>query len=116
MASRSILRQTRCGSAMLRGSVSWPRSAGRENLTGLRETLRVKFSRTSLTIALLFAAGALAGCRQDMHDAPRYEAFEASSFFADGRASRSAPAGTVARGWLRADDALYTGKVNGQFV
>ena len=74
-------------------------------------------SPKSLTIALLLsAAGAFAGCRQDMHDGPRYEAFEASPFFADGRASRSAPAGTVARGWLREDDALYTGKVNGQFV
>jgi mono/diheme cytochrome c family protein len=74
-------------------------------------------SPKALTIALLLsAAGAFAGCRQDMHDTPRYEAFEASPFFADGRASRSAPAGTVARGWLREDDALYTGKVNGQFV
>jgi mono/diheme cytochrome c family protein len=60
----------------------------------------------------LFAAG----CRQDMHDAPRYEAFEASASFADNRASRSAPAGTVARGWLRDDEALYTGKVAGQLV
>jgi hypothetical protein len=34
----------------------------------------------------------LAGCRQDMHDAPRYEAFEASASFADNRASRVAPA------------------------
>jgi mono/diheme cytochrome c family protein len=57
-----------------------------------------------------------AACRQDMHDAPRYEAFEASASFADGRASRSAPAGTVARGWLREDEALYTGKMNGQIV
>lgn len=62
------------------------------------------------------AALGLAGCRQDMHDAPRYEAFEASSSFPDGRASRNLPAGTVARGWLREDDALYTGKVSGVFV
>ncbi len=55
-------------------------------------------------------------CRQDMHDAPRYEAYEASTFFADGRASRNPPPGTVARGWLRDDEALYTGKVNGEFV
>lgn len=74
-----------------------------------------RFSK-GLTFMLLVAASALAGCRQDMHDTPRYEAFEASPFFPDGRASRSAPAGTVARGWLKADDALYTGKVNGQFV
>jgi hypothetical protein len=57
-----------------------------------------------------------AGCRQDMHDGPRYEAFEASSTFADGRASRNPPPNTVARGWLREDEALYTGKLNGQFV
>ncbi len=51
-----------------------------------------------------------------MHDAPRYEPFEASTSFPDGRASRNLPVGTVARGWLRDDEALYTGKVNGQFV
>ena len=57
-----------------------------------------------------------AGCRQDMHNAPRYEAFEASASFPDGRASRTPPTGTVARGWLRDDEALYTGKVAGQVV
>ena len=44
------------------------------------------------------------------------EAYEANPFFADQRGSRTAPAGTVARGWLREDEALYTGKVNGQVV
>jgi mono/diheme cytochrome c family protein len=57
-----------------------------------------------------------AGCRQDMHDAPRYEAFEADAQFADRRAARTAPAGTVARGLLRDDEALFTGKVDGQPV
>ena len=66
----------------------------------------------ALVPVLLFAAG----CRQDMHDAPRYEAFEASKSFPNGSASRTAPAGTVARGWLRDDEALYTGKVAGQVV
>lgn len=51
------------------------------------------------------------GCRQDMHDQPRYEALEASPFFADGRSVRSQVEGTVARGELRADDHLYTGYV-----
>jgi mono/diheme cytochrome c family protein len=71
--------------------------------------LRNNFSR-----ALLAATALLAGCRQDMHDAPRYEAFEASSTFADNRASRTPPVGTVARGWLRDDEALHTGKVAGE--
>jgi mono/diheme cytochrome c family protein len=68
------------------------------------------------TLALLASTAILAGCRQDMHDAPRYEAFEASSELPDNRASRTPPAGTVARGWLRDDEALYTGKINGQTV
>ncbi len=67
----------------------------------------------AITLALLASTAILAGCRQDMHDAPRYEAFEASSTFPDNRASRTPPAGTVARGWLRDDEALYTGKING---
>lgn len=81
----------------------------------LRQALvRLKPGPTLAMAVLVATVGA--GCRQDMHDAPRYEAFEASTFFPDGRASRSAPVGTVARGWLRADDAVYTGKVDGEFV
>jgi len=68
------------------------------------------------TLAVIAASALVAGCRQDMHDSPRYEAFEASSTFADNRASRTAPVGTVARGWLRDDEALHTGKIAGQPV
>ena len=57
-----------------------------------------------------------AGCRQDMHDQPKYEPLEASAFFADGQASRPLVEGTVARGQLREDERLYTGKVDGQPV
>jgi cytochrome c1 len=73
-------------------------------------------NRLLVALVALVAIGAIAGCRQDMHDAPRYEAFEASDSFADNRVSRVPPAGTVPRGWLREDEALYTGKVNGQLV
>lgn len=51
-----------------------------------------------------------------MHDNPRYEPLEASTFFADGSSARPLPANTVARGFLRADEHLYTGKVNGQLA
>src|SRR5688500_296668 len=51
-----------------------------------------------------------------MHDAPRYEPLEQSAFFADGRSSRVLLANTVARGQLREDDHLYTGKVGGQLA
>jgi mono/diheme cytochrome c family protein len=68
---------------------------------------------------VLLAAAGLAGggCRQDMHDQPRYEPLEASEIFADGAASRPPIAGTVARGQLREDEAFYTGLASdGGFV
>lgn len=71
--------------------------------------------RRNVFVVVLLALGAGA-CRQDMHDTPRYESYEASAFYADGRASRVAPAGTVARGWLREDEALYTGRAGGELV
>jgi len=58
----------------------------------------------------------LAACRQDMHDAPSYDPLQESTFFADGRASRTLVANTVARGQLREDEHLYTGKINGQLA
>jgi mono/diheme cytochrome c family protein len=86
---------------------------------GQRNAVRGRVRRGAALPAAALISGLVlltAGCRQDMHDAPRYEAYEATATFADGRASRSAPAGTVARGWLRDDEALYTGKTNGQPV
>jgi mono/diheme cytochrome c family protein len=51
-----------------------------------------------------------------MHDNPRYEPLEQSTFFADGRSQRPLVPNTVPRGLLRADEHLYTGKVNGRLV
>ena len=50
------------------------------------------------------------GCRYDMQDQPRYKALKKSDFFADNKAMRDLPEGTVARGMLREDKAFYTGK------
>lgn len=58
----------------------------------------------------------LAGCRQDMQDQPKLQPFEASSFFADGRAMRPHVEGTVARGHLFEDEHLYTGRVAGELA
>ncbi|MBS1796299.1 MAG: cytochrome c [Acidobacteria bacterium] len=67
--------------------------------------------KSKLLWTLLIAVIALgAGCRYDMQDQPRYKAYKESDFFADKRASRDLPDGTVPRGQLRADKALYTGK------
>jgi mono/diheme cytochrome c family protein len=51
-----------------------------------------------------------------MHDNPRYEPLEQSAFFTDGRSQRPLVANTVARGYLREDEHLYGGKVNGQLA
>jgi hypothetical protein len=48
-----------------------------------------------------------------MHVQPRYKSLEPSTFFDDGRSARPLVEGTVARGHLRIDEQLYTGKVNG---
>lgn len=53
----------------------------------------------------------------DMDRQAHYLPQAASPFFADGRADRPLPVGVVARGDLRADLALYTGKAaDGAFV
>jgi mono/diheme cytochrome c family protein len=76
--------------------------------------------RRSLTIspalAVVCASLVFAGCRQDMHDAPSYDPLQATDFFADGRASRTPVANTVARGQLREDEHLYEGKTDGQLA
>ena len=62
-------------------------------------------------VLVLSSALFLMGCRQDMHDQPKYRPLAASDFFADGMSARSAVEGTVARGRLTADEHLYQGKV-----
>ena len=65
---------------------------------------------TSSCIALV-ALLVLAGCRQDMHDQPRFKPLAKSDFYADLRSSRPPVEGTVARGQLHEDTYFYTGKV-----
>ena len=76
--------------------------------------MRTSRRRGVLAIGLFVVAG-LTGvaCRQDMHDQPSYSPLESSSFYADGSASRPPIAGTVARGHLREDVELYTGRLPG---
>jgi mono/diheme cytochrome c family protein len=52
----------------------------------------------------------LAGCSQQMAEHAGYKPLTRDDFFADRRSSRPVVEGTVARGQLRIDSALYTGK------
>ncbi len=76
--------------------------------------------RSRLSLSVLCVSVSLwlftSGCRQDMHDAPRYEAYEKSEFFGDARSMRPQVAGTVARGQLREDTAMFAGKTGTAFV
>src|SRR5262245_41520101 len=54
-----------------------------------RRKVRPRTRRARLHCGLvLWVLCVTTGCRQDMHDQPKYESLEASSFFPDGRSSR----------------------------
>lgn len=63
-----------------------------------------------LTAFCLLAASC--GVRFDMQDQPRYKTYKKSEFYSDGLASRIAPGGTVARGFLKENKAFHTGKID----
>lgn len=78
---------------------------------------RAVLSRRSVRMAVFITAVFCAlGCRRDMQDQPKITPLQASRFFADGRAARLIPAGTIARGELNNNDAFHTGVVNGRFL
>jgi mono/diheme cytochrome c family protein len=84
-----------------------------------REFTRIHGNKTFAFIRVhsrLILFLALAGCRQDMHDQPRYKPLAATDFFGDRRSARPPVDGTVARGHLRIDSARYTGKSGDQDV
>ena len=53
------------------------------------------------------------GCRYDMQDQPKLKYYRQSEFFNNQMGSRPLVEGTVPRGYLREDKALYTGKKDG---
>jgi hypothetical protein len=56
----------------------------------------------------------LAGCRQDMHNQPKFVPQRGTDFYADGRSVRPQVADTVARGQLHQDAYFYTGLQGGK--
>lgn len=89
----------------------------------------IKISRTFSTLLVLAAFVGLTGCQGSLSEKPpvhlnqnmdfqeRFDAQESNAFFADNRAMREPVKGTVARGLLKDDTALWTGRdANGNFV
>ena len=55
----------------------------------------------------------LAGCRQDMHNQPKFYPQRGTTFFADGRSARPQVENTVARGQGDPASYFHTGMING---
>src|SRR5579859_3723911 len=71
-------------------------------------------AEVGIAMRAIFAACmmlAFAGCRQDMHNQPKYVPYRSSEFFKDGLSERQQVVGTVARGELHENTYLYSGKV-----
>ena len=76
-----------------------------------------RFSNFGFRISnFLLLLGALASCRQDMQDQPKYKDLRGSAFFDDKRSARPVVEDTVARGFLYADARFATGKESGKPV
>jgi mono/diheme cytochrome c family protein len=75
------------------------------------DTKGTKDTKSNPFVSFVLAALVFSGCRQDMHDQPKYVPLRESSFFGDARSARPIVEGTVARGHLHEDTLLYTGKV-----
>jgi mono/diheme cytochrome c family protein len=67
-----------------------------------------------VTLGVLAGVGLLAGCRQDMHDQPKFYPQRGTEFYADGRSVRPQVANTVGRNQLHTDSYFYTGMVDGK--
>ena len=72
----------------------------------------IRDARPLVIVAILFVSLIGAGCRQDMHNQPKYRGLRASAFFADGSSARPLVEGTVARGTLQEDEGFFTGKID----
>src|SRR5579875_1898291 len=77
--------------------------------TKLHTGMRLTTAAAAMTATLL-----LAGCRQDMHDQPKFYPQRGTSFYADGRSVRPQVANTVARSQGDEASYFYTGLVDGK--
>jgi mono/diheme cytochrome c family protein len=77
----------------------------------LPHVTRSRIYRLAFTAGAGFVLLTLVGCRQDMHDQPRFKPLAMSDFYSDLRSARPPVEGTVARGQLHEDTYFYTGKI-----
>lgn len=83
-----------------------------DKMKGLLDRVNT-FRMPNKSVLFLLPLALFTGCgvRFDMQDQPRYKAYKESTFFADKRASRDIPEGSIPRGQLHDNKAFYTGKI-----
>ncbi len=89
--------------------------SSRDAGSGIRDAERLRPARWVKALCLLpsaFSLVVITGCRQDMHNQPKYRGLRSSAFFSDGSSARPLVEGTVARGTLQEDEAFFTGKID----
>ncbi|MDQ2834167.1 MAG: cytochrome c [Acidobacteriota bacterium] len=70
--------------------------------------------RKATAATLMLGGLMLAGCRQDMHNEPKFYPQRGTTFYADGRSVRPQVENTVARNQLHENTYFYTGLSNGK--
>jgi len=78
------------------------------------ESKQMRVMRTATAMGAMAAMLVLAGCRQDMHNQPKFVPQRGTTFFADGRSARPQVENTVARNQLHEDQYFYTGLKDGK--
>ena len=91
--------------------MQWKLMMSKSEKTGAGAVFRSRgwrplFACCCLLLLLLISSA----CRRDMQDQPKMKPFRGTTFFGDGLSSRQPIDGTIPRGFLRTDTALYTGK------
>ena len=81
--------------------------------TKKQETV-MRVARAVTGLSAMAAMLVLAGCRQDMHDQPKFFPQRGTSFYADGRSARPQVENTVARNQLHQDAYFFTGLQDGK--
>jgi len=89
------------------------------NRSFVRTGAKRRTARVSCQLLVVSLSVFLSACRQDMHDAPRYDPYEESAFLPNHSSAQPLVAGTVPReaakdAVLDEDELLHTGKINGQ--
>jgi hypothetical protein len=78
------------------------------------KSVEMKWVRSISAAGAMAAMLVMAGCRQDMHNQPKFVPQRGTTLFADGRSARPQVENTVARSQLHEDAYFYTGIEGGK--